>query len=154
MKFEIKVMYLARGSVRQAAPGFREEKARRSRPVPKISAPPPLPTRPAIRSSEERMRSPGEIWRQRAWVVGRRPWSSSWPTPRRTPSTASASPTVWRSLRQDLKDERERLDPLEARQKKLEELLARSASNEQEIRRLYAESFATRRQRLTRSPPR
>jgi hypothetical protein len=94
------------------------------------------------------MRSPGEIWRQRLWV-----W-----VPALVFFLANATAyTVYRfgfadrvaSLRQDLKDERERLDPLVARKKKLEGLLARSASNEVEIRKLYSETFATRKQRLT-----
>lgn len=94
------------------------------------------------------MRSPGEIWRLRVWV-----W-----VPALVFFLANATAyTVYRfgfadrvaSLRQDLKDERERLDPLVARKKKLEGLLARSESNELEIRKLYNETFATRKQRLT-----
>ena len=53
------------------------------------------------------------------------------------------------SLQEDLKDQQERLDPLDARRQKLQALLARSKRNEVEIRKLYAESFSTRRQRLT-----
>jgi hypothetical protein len=94
------------------------------------------------------MRSAGEIWRQRLWV-----W-----VPALVFFLANATAyTVYRfgfadrvaSLRQDLKDEQQKLDPLVARKKKLEGLLARSASNELEIRKLYAETFATRKQRLT-----
>ena len=94
------------------------------------------------------MRSPGEIWRQRLWV-----W-----VPALVFFLANATAyTVYRfgfadrvaSLRQDLKDEKQKLDPLSARKKKLEGLLALSARNEVEIRRLYAETFATRKQRLT-----
>jgi hypothetical protein len=94
------------------------------------------------------MRSPGEIWRQRLWV-----W-----VPALVFFLANATAyTVYRfgfadrvaSLRQDLKDERERLDPLVARKKKLEGLLDRSARNEVEIHKLYDETFATRKQRLT-----
>jgi hypothetical protein len=94
------------------------------------------------------MRSAGEIWRQRLWV-----W-----VPALVFFLANATAyTVYRfgfadrvaSLRQDLKDEQERLDPLEARKKKLEGLLARSQSNSVEIRKLYADTFATRKERLT-----
>jgi len=94
------------------------------------------------------MRSPGEIWRQRLWV-----W-----VPALVFFLANATAyTVYRfgfadrvaSLRQDLKDEKQKLDPLSARKKKLEGLLALSERNELEIRKLYADTFATRKQRLT-----
>jgi hypothetical protein len=94
------------------------------------------------------MRSPGEIWRQRLWV-----W-----VPALVFFLANATAyTVYRfgfadrvaSLRQDLKDEKQKLDPLSARKRKLEGLLALSERNEVEIRKLYADTFATRKQRLT-----
>jgi len=94
------------------------------------------------------MRSPGEIWRQRLWV-----W-----VPALLFFLANATAyTIYRfgfadrvaSLQEDLKDQRERLDPLDARRQKLQTLLDRSKRNELEIRKLYAESFSTRRARLT-----
>jgi Tfp pilus assembly protein PilO len=94
------------------------------------------------------MKSPGEIWRQRLWV-----W-----VPALFFFLANATAyTVYRfgfadrvaSLQEDLKTQKDRLDPLEARKAKLEALLARSRRNDAEIRRLYAESFSTRKQRLT-----
>jgi len=94
------------------------------------------------------MRSPGEIWRQRLWV-----W-----VPALLFFLANATAyTIYRfgfadrvaSLQEDLKDQRERLDPLDARRQKLQALLDRSKRNELEIRKLYAESFSTRRARLT-----
>jgi hypothetical protein len=96
------------------------------------------------------MRSPGEIWRQRLWV-----W-----VPALVFFLANATAyTVYRfgfadrvaALQEDLKDERERLEPLQAREKKLRGLLERSRQNEIQIERLYAESFSTREQRLTKS---
>ncbi|HEX3531293.1 MAG TPA: hypothetical protein VH988_29885 [Thermoanaerobaculia bacterium] len=94
------------------------------------------------------MRSPAEIWRQRLWV-----W-----VPALVFFLANATAyTVYRfgfadrvaSLQEDLKDRRERLDPLDARRQKLQALLASSKRTDQEIRKLYAESFSTRRARLT-----
>jgi hypothetical protein len=96
------------------------------------------------------MRAPGEIWRQRLWV-----W-----VPALVFFLANATAyTVYRfgfadrvaALQEDLKDERERLEPLQAREKKLRGLLERSRQNEIQIERLYAESFSTREQRLTKS---
>ncbi|HEY2736927.1 MAG TPA: hypothetical protein VGK45_00900 [Thermoanaerobaculia bacterium] len=94
------------------------------------------------------MRSPAEIWRQRLWV-----W-----VPALVFFLANATAyTIYRfgfadrvaSLQEDLKDQRERLDPLDARRQKLQALLASSKRTDQEIRKLYAESFSTRRARLT-----
>jgi hypothetical protein len=94
------------------------------------------------------MRSPGEIWRQRIWV-----WA-----PALVFFLANTTAyTIYRfgfadrqaALEQDLKEEKARLDPLVARELKLTSLLARSKRNQDEIRKLYAESFATRRERLT-----
>jgi hypothetical protein len=96
------------------------------------------------------MRAPGEIWRQRLWV-----W-----VPALVFFLANATAyTVYRfgfadrvaALQEDLKDERERLEPLQASEKKLRGLLERSRQNEIQIERLYAESFSTREQRLTKS---
>lgn len=95
------------------------------------------------------MRAPGEIWRQRLWV-----W-----VPALVFFLANATAyTVYRfgfadrvaALQEDLKTERERLEPLQAREKKLRGLLERSRQNEIQIERLYAESFSTREQRLTK----
>jgi cell division protein FtsB len=94
------------------------------------------------------MRSPSEIWQQRLWV-----W-----VPALVFFLANATAyTVYRfgfadrvaSLQEDLKAQKDRLDPLVARKQKLEALLARSRRNDQEIRKLYAESFSSRKQRLT-----
>jgi len=94
------------------------------------------------------MKSPGEIWRQRLWV-----W-----IPALLFFAANASAyTVYRfgfadrvaSLKEDLKDQKEKLDPLLVREQKLKALLARTHRNDLEIRKLYAETFATRKQRLT-----
>jgi Tfp pilus assembly protein PilO len=94
------------------------------------------------------MRSPAEIWRQRLWV-----W-----VPALVFFLANATAyTIYRfgfadrvaSLQEDLKDQRERLDPLDARRQKLQALLTSSKRTDQEIRKLYAESFSTRRARLT-----
>jgi len=94
------------------------------------------------------MRSPAEIWRQRLWV-----W-----VPALVFFLANATAyTIYRfgfadrvaSLQEDLKDQRERLDPLDARRQKLQALLESSKRTDQEIRKLYAESFSTRRARLT-----
>jgi hypothetical protein len=94
------------------------------------------------------MRNPSEIWQQRLWV-----W-----VPALVFFLANATAyTVYRfgfadrvaSLQEDLKAQKDRLDPLVARKQKLEALLARSRRNDQEIRKLYAESFSTRKQRLT-----
>lgn len=94
------------------------------------------------------MRNPGEIWRQRLWV-----W-----VPALLFFLANATAyTVYRfgfadrvaSLQEDLKAQKDQLDPLVARKQKYEALLARSRRNDAEIRRLYAESFSTRKQRLT-----
>lgn len=94
------------------------------------------------------MKSPGEIWRQRLWV-----W-----VPALLFFLANATAyTIYRfgfadrvaSLQEDLKDQKERLEPLDARRQKLQALLDRSKRNELEIRKLYAESFSTRRARLT-----
>jgi hypothetical protein len=96
------------------------------------------------------MRAPGEIWRQRLWV-----W-----VPALVFFLANATAyTVYRfgfadrvaALQEDLRAERERLEPLQAREKKLRGLLERSRQNEIQIERLYAESFSTREQRLTKS---
>jgi hypothetical protein len=94
------------------------------------------------------MRSPSEIWQQRLWI-----W-----IPALVFFLANATAyTVYRfgfadrvaSLQEDLKAQKDRLDPLVARKQKLAALLARSRRNDQEIRKLYAESFSTRKQRLT-----
>jgi len=94
------------------------------------------------------MRSPGEIWRLRLWV-----W-----VPALLFFLANATAySIYRfgfadrvaALEESLDDQRERLDPLEARKKKLGALLERSRRNQIEIARLYDESFATRKQRLT-----
>jgi len=94
------------------------------------------------------MRSPAEIWRQRLWV-----W-----VPALVFFLANATAyTIYRfgfadrvaSLKEDLKDQRERLDPLDARRQKLQALLNSSKRTDLEIRKLYAESFSTRRARLT-----
>src|SRR4051794_28879013 len=94
------------------------------------------------------MRSPGEIWRQRLWV-----W-----VPALVFFLANATAyTVYRfgfadrvaSLQESLQEQKDRLDPLVARKEKLEALLARSRRNQADISRLYAESFSTRKQRLT-----
>jgi Tfp pilus assembly protein PilO len=94
------------------------------------------------------MRSPGEIWRQRAWV-----W-----VPALVFFLANASAyTIYRfgfadrvaSLKEDLKNQKDQLDPLTARKQKLESLIARSQRNKVELEKLYAEKFSTRRQRLT-----
>jgi Tfp pilus assembly protein PilO len=94
------------------------------------------------------MRSASEIWRQRLWV-----W-----VPALLFFLANATAyTIYRfgfadrvaSLQEDLKERRERLDPLDARRQKLQTLLDRSKRNDLEIRKLYAESFSTRRARLT-----
>ena len=94
------------------------------------------------------MRSPGEIWRQRLWV-----W-----VPALVFFLANASAyTVYRfgfadrvaSLRKDLQDQKDQLDPLVGRKQKLASLLARSQRNQLEIQKLYSEKFSTRRQRLT-----
>jgi hypothetical protein len=96
------------------------------------------------------MRAPGEIWRQRLWV-----W-----VPALVFFLANATAyTVYRfgfadrvaALQEDLQAERERLEPLQAREKKLRGLLERSRQNGIQIERLYAESFSTREQRLTKS---
>jgi len=94
------------------------------------------------------MKSPGEIWRQRLWV-----W-----VPALLFFAANATAyTVYRfgfadrvaSLKEDLKDQKDKLDPLVVREQKLKALLARTHRNDQEIRKLYSEKFATRKQRLT-----
>jgi hypothetical protein len=94
------------------------------------------------------MRSPGEIWRRRLWV-----W-----VPALIFFAANATAyTVYRfgfadrvaSLKEDLKDQKDKLDPLVVREQKLKTLLARTQRNDQEIRKLYSEKFATRKQRLT-----
>jgi hypothetical protein len=94
------------------------------------------------------MKSPGEIWRQRLWL-----W-----VPALVFFLANATAyTVYRfgfadrvkSLQEDLKDQQQKLDPLVVRQQKLDTLLARSERNEREIRRLYGEKLATRKERLT-----
>jgi len=94
------------------------------------------------------MRSPGEIWRQRLWV-----W-----VPALLFFLANALAfTVYRfgfadrvaSLQASLKEQQERLSPLTAREQKLQGLLARSRSNQMAVEKLYAESFSTRKRRLT-----
>jgi Tfp pilus assembly protein PilO len=94
------------------------------------------------------MRSPGEIWRQRVWV-----W-----VPALVFFLANATAyTIYQfgfadreaALKEDLKDTQDRLAPLLARKAKLAALIARGESNEREIQRLYAETFSTRKQRLT-----
>lgn len=94
------------------------------------------------------MKNPSEIWRQRLWI-----W-----VPALVFFLANATAfTVYRfgfadrvqSLEEDLDREQKELAPLAARRQELERLLARSRRNQQEIARLYSESFATRSQRLT-----
>ncbi|HEX7184978.1 MAG TPA: hypothetical protein VF756_24335 [Thermoanaerobaculia bacterium] len=94
------------------------------------------------------MKNPSEIWRQRLWV-----W-----VPALVFFLANATAfTVYRfgfsdrvhSLEEDLDREQKELAPLAARRQELERLLALSRRNQQEIARLYSESFATRSQRLT-----
>jgi Tfp pilus assembly protein PilO len=94
------------------------------------------------------MRSSSEIWRQRAWV-----W-----VPALVFFLANASAyTVYRfgfadrvaSLKKDLQDQKDQLDPLVGRKQKLESLLARSQRNKIEVEKLYSEKFSTRKQRLT-----
>lgn len=94
------------------------------------------------------MKNPSEIWRRRLWV-----W-----VPALVFFLANATAfTVYRfgfadrvhSLEEDLDREQKELAPLAARRQELERLLARSRRNQQEIARLYSESFATRSQRLT-----
>lgn len=94
------------------------------------------------------MRNPGEIWRLRVWV-----WA-----PALFFFLANATAySIYRfgfadrvaALEDNLREQRERLEPLEARKKKLEGLLELSRRNQIEIERLYGETFATRRQRLT-----
>jgi hypothetical protein len=94
------------------------------------------------------MRSPGEIWRLRLWV-----WV---PALLFFLGNATAY-SVYRfgfadrvaALQQDLKDQRDRLEPLEGRKRKLEGLIELSRRNQIEIQRLYNEKFSTRKQRLT-----
>jgi Tfp pilus assembly protein PilO len=94
------------------------------------------------------MRSRGEIWRLRAWV-----W-----VPALLFFLANATAyTIYRfgfadrvaALEGSLKDQKERLQPIEARKKKLAGLLELSRRNQVEIEHLYSETFATRKQRLT-----
>lgn len=94
------------------------------------------------------MKNPSEIWRRRLWV-----W-----VPALVFFLANATAfTVYRfgfsdrvhSLEEDLDREHRELAPLASRRQELERLLALSRRNQQEIARLYSESFATRSQRLT-----
>ena len=94
------------------------------------------------------MRSREEIWRLRLWV-----W-----LPALLFFLANAIAFVVylgfadrvAALNEDLETKQKQLAPKAGERQKLERLIQRSQRNEQEIRRLYDESFSTRSARLTR----
>ncbi|HEY7213563.1 MAG TPA: hypothetical protein VIC28_02985, partial [Thermoanaerobaculia bacterium] len=84
------------------------------------------------------MRSPGEIWRQRLWI-----W-----VPALLFFLANAGAfAVYKlgyagrveSLQETLDDQKRQLHELSAQQRKMQEMLARVRTNEQQVEQLYAE---------------